>query len=81
MALILAVKPGQRQRQIEVITPRTISDRQRRITGQMSAGRSAGLITTIRTIAVVIINGGKGDFDSRVRNAGKCVGVLVELRD
>ena len=47
MALILAVKPGQRQRQIEVITPRTISDRQRRITGQMSAGRSAGLITTM----------------------------------
>lgn len=45
----------------------------------MRACRGTGLVTTVWAIAEIIVHGGPGDLNSRVRDAAKGGFVLVEL--
>jgi hypothetical protein len=51
----------------------------RRQRGQIRASGGAGFVGAIWAIAIVVVEARDGEFDGRVRDASKCLGVLVEL--
>jgi hypothetical protein len=79
MSLILTVKA--RKSRLESVTTVALQmgDIQRGVSGQVSARRGARFITTIRTVAKIIVYCGEGDFDRGVGDAREGRGVFVEL--
>ena len=81
MAFVLAVEAWQCERSVSNRGRDAIDSRLWAQEGQMRAGRGAGLVGAIGTIAVVVVDSERWYTDGRVADARECLGVFVVFGD
>jgi hypothetical protein len=78
VALVLAVEARKSWRRIDVFASKAWGLRWRE-GREVRARRGAWLVGAVRAVAVVVVQACNGKFDSRIRDASKCLGILVVL--
>ncbi len=79
MSFVLTVKSRKRRLELIVGMAGKVGDIQWKVAGQVSARCCPRFVTAIRTVAEIIVYGGKGNLDRRVGDTREGGTVFVEL--